>query len=325
MPLLRHPANPILTRRDVPAIPPYLVDVSSVFNPGAFREGERTVLLLRVQSRGRETFLVPAESEDGVRFQVHPSAVAVRGLERIGGRVFHLYDPRITLLDGVPRVVLAADTDRGCRVVLGRLHDLDTLEITGIVFDTDSRNGVLFPERIEGNYVLLERPNLAGNPGDPPSGESIVLSVSPDLRNWRRRGVVFSGRPHYWDERIGAGPPPVKTREGWLLLYHGVATHFASVWIYQAGVALLDLRDPGRVIARGRANVLEPRELYECVGQVPNVVFPSGWIVERLDGDGFALRESPVRVYYGAADTSVGLATGTIGGLLDACREGSNA
>jgi len=113
----------------------------------------------------------------------------------------------------------------------------------------------------------------------------------------------------------------VRTRHGWLLLYHGVATHFGSANIYQAGVALLDLEDPSRLIGRSRENVLEPRTLYELVGQVPNVVFPSGMIVDGLDADGFAVEASPVRVYYGAADTSVCLATGTIGGLLSSLED----
>jgi predicted GH43/DUF377 family glycosyl hydrolase len=101
-----------------------------------------------------------------------------------------------------------------------------------------------------------------------------------------------------------------------------VATHFASVNISQAGVALLDLADPARVIARGRYNILEPREPYECVGQVPNVVFPTGLVTQRVDPDGCAPAEARVHLYYGAADTVVCLATATIGGLLDACRAG---
>ncbi len=131
----------------------------------------------------------------------------------------------------------------------------------------------------------------------------------------------MQGRWRYWDELIGSGPPPVKTKEGWLHLYHGVATHFASVNIYQAGVVLLDLKDPTRVIARSRGNILEPRELYEMVGQVPNVVFPSGMIVEETDPEGFAPGESSVKVYYGAADTCIGLATTTVAALLQAARE----
>jgi beta-1,4-mannooligosaccharide/beta-1,4-mannosyl-N-acetylglucosamine phosphorylase len=101
-------------------------------------------------------------------------------------------------------------------------------------------------------------------------------------------------------------------------VYHGIATHFGSVNIYQAGVALLDLEDPLRVVGRSRDNVLEPRKMYELVGQVPNVVFPSGMIVDEVDDEGFATDESKLRLYYGAADSTVCLATGTVGGLLSA-------
>jgi beta-1,4-mannooligosaccharide/beta-1,4-mannosyl-N-acetylglucosamine phosphorylase len=133
---------------------------------------------------------------------------------------------------------------------------------------------------------------------------------------------LISGRFHYWDEFIGSGPPPVKTRQGWLHLYHGVAGHFGSSNIYQAGALLLDLHDPSKVLGRCRCNILEPRELWELTGQVPNVVFPSGMVVERQDAGGFALPESPVKIYYGAADTVVGLATATVQDLLDAAMEG---
>ena len=94
---------------------------------------------------------------------------------------------------------------------------------------------------------------------------------------------LIEGRFHYWDEFIGSGPPPVKTRQGWLHIYHGVAGHFGSSNIYQAGVMLLDLNDPSKVLARSWCNILEPRELFELTGQVPNVVFPSGMIVKDFD------------------------------------------
>ena len=151
------------------------------------------------------------------------------------------------------------------------------------------------------------------------SGDEIVLSRSDDLLDWRAVAPVMRGRLHCWDELIGPGPPPVKTREGWLLVYHGIATHLASACIYQAGVALLALDDPSTVLARSRNNILEPRELYEMTGQVPNVVFPSGMIVEGYDEQGFAHTDGRALIYYGAADTSVGLATATVGELIAAC------
>jgi len=323
MPLTRHPGGPILTRTDIPAIAPHLIDVTSVFNPGATLFRGHPLLLVRVQNRGRETFLLAAESDDGVRWRVRDRAVRWRGLERVPGLIHHLYDPRITRLGDDYLVGVAIDVDETCRIGIARTRDFEELELLGLASTDDSRNGVLFPERIGGRYAMLERPNRFQPPDGPPTGDAIVLSCSDDLLRWERAGAVIAGRPHFWDERIGAGPPPVKTRAGWLLVYHGVATHFGSANIYQAGVVLLALDDPSRVIARGRYNILEPRAPYETTGQVPNVVFPSGWIVEGSKAGGFAPEDARVLLYYGAADTVVGLATGTVRDLLAACREGA--
>jgi len=315
MPLTRD-ANPLVTPRDIPAPRPDLVDVSSVFNPGAVRWNDRELLLLRVQTRGRTTVLLPAE-------------VKSRGIEIIGGPIdpgvlepmpTHIYDPRLTLLDGTLYAVCAADYEEGCALVTLATEDFQHWEFVGVDTETDERNGVLFPERVGGRYLRLERPNRMAVDGGPPTGSTITCSASSDLLTWERVGEVMDGRPRRWDEIIGSGPPPVKTREGWLHLYHGVATHFASVNIYQAGVVLLDLDEPWRVLHRGALNILEPRESWELTGQVPNVVFPSGMCVDRFDEEGFALPESAVRVYYGAADTVVGRATATIGELLDDAR-----
>ncbi|MCB9474850.1 MAG: glycoside hydrolase family 130 protein [Candidatus Delongbacteria bacterium] len=319
--LRRSGHGPLLSPAQLPpGLPSFLQDASSVFNPGAIRlDDGSTVLLLRVQSRGRETALLRANARPGQAFDISPDPVRLRGLERIPGQVFHIYDPRITRLEGELLVVLALDTDRGGRLAIARGHDLQELELVGLTGDEDTRNGVLFPERIGGRIWLLDRPNRAQTPGEPASGESIRALSSTDLREWREEGVLFSGRPHYWDERIGAGPPPLKVREGWLLMYHGVATHFGAAGIYQAGVALLDRENPTRVLARCRENILEPREPWELVGQVPNVVFPSGWTVSHQDTDGCAPPDAEISVYYGAADTCVGHARCTVGELVEAC------
>ncbi len=317
----RDPGNPILTRGDIPAIPPLLTDATSVFNPGAVKAGGITYLMLRVQARSRETFLVMAESADGRRFVVRPRAVELEGLERVRERIYHVYDARITALEGAHYVMFALDMDGGCRLGLARTEDLEEFRFLGLTSTDDVRNGVLFPEKIGGQYLRLERPNKARLEGGPTTGSEIWLAGSDDLVGWRRIGPVMGGRFHYWDEYIGSGPPPVKTKQGWLHIYHGVATHFGSANIYQAGVVLLDLDDPTKVLGRSRGNILEPREPYELCGQVPNVVFPSGMVVEDFDAEGCALPASPVRVYYGAADTCVGLAVTTIGELLAATAE----
>ena len=317
----RHPGNPILTRADIPDVPPLLTDATSVFNPGAIEAGGRTVLMLRVQARSRETFLMLAESADGVRFSVIPEIVKLEGLEEVRERVYHVYDARLTRLEGAYYVMFAMDMDGGCQLGLARSEDLRRFRFLGVTSTDDVRNGVLFPEKVGGVYLRLERPNRARQAGGPTTGSEIWLAESDDLIRWRPRGPVMAGRFHYWDEFIGSGPPPVKTRRGWLHVYHGVATHFGSANIYQAGVSLLDLADPSKLLGRSRGNILEPREMYELAGQVPNVVFPSGMIVEELDADGFAPPSSPDRIYYGAADTVVGLAETTVGELLAAAAE----
>jgi predicted GH43/DUF377 family glycosyl hydrolase len=318
----RHPINPILTRDQIPPIPPELVNVSSVFNPGAIKDGSTYRLMLRVQSRSRETFLVMAESIDGVIFKAESRIVHFRGIEKIKEKIFHIYDARITRLDERFYIMFAMDMQNGCHLGLGVTDDFISFEFLGITSDEDIRNGVLFPEKINGKYYRMDRPNKARHSDGPTSGSTIWLSESGNLLDWKPTAPLIHGRFHHWDEFIGSGPPPVKTRKGWLHIYHGVASHFGSSNIYQAGVILLDLNDPSIILGRCRYNILEPREIWELTGQVPNVTFPSGMIVEEYDSEGFAIESSEVKVYYGAADTSVGLAITTIAELLSAALEG---
>jgi beta-1,4-mannooligosaccharide/beta-1,4-mannosyl-N-acetylglucosamine phosphorylase len=318
----RSSKNPILTRKDIPSIPPHLIDVTSVFNPGAVKIDDKYLLMLRVQSRSRETFFVMANSRNGIDFSVADEIVEFRGLEKVSERIYHVYDARITKLDDGYYIMFAMDTDSGCHLGLGRTQDFKHFEFLGITSDEDMRNGVLFPEKINGKFLRMDRPNRSRLDSGPTTGSTIWLSESDDLIHWRPQAPVFSGRFHYWDEYVGSGPPPVKTRSGWLHVYHGVATHFGSSNIYQAGVVLLDLQDPSKLVSRCGLNILEPRELYELIGQVPNVVFPSGMIVEEFDDEGYALVDSVVKIYYGASDTVVGLAATTVQELLDATNGG---
>jgi beta-1,4-mannooligosaccharide/beta-1,4-mannosyl-N-acetylglucosamine phosphorylase len=313
--------NPILTRKAVPPVPPLLTDITSVFNPGAVIQHNGYHLILRVQARSRETFLMVAESADGANFVVKPELVHFEGIEKVRERIYHIYDARLTPLEGDIYIMFAMDMDSGCQLGLGRTRDFKKFEFLGITSNEDIRNGVLFPEKIGGRYLRMDRPNKARLEGGPTTGSTIWLSESDDLIRWTPVAPLISGRFHYWDELIGSGPPPVKTREGWLHIYHGVATHFGSANVYQAGVMLLDLKDPSKVLGRCRHNILEPRAIYELAGQVPNVVFPSGMIVEKVDKDGFAQPASPVKVYYGAADTVVGMAETTVKDLLTAAKE----
>lgn len=317
----RYQNNPVLTRQDIPNIAPQLIDATSVFNPGAiFFEG-KYLLMLRVQSRSRETFMVMAESNDGKNFTVENKIVNFKGIEKIKEKIYHIYDARISKIDGIYYIMFAMDMDGGCQLGLAKTSNFKDFDFIDIVSNEDIRNGVLFPEKINEKYMRLDRPNKARHSNGTTSGSVIWLSESKDLINWEPVSPIIEGRFHYWDEFIGSGPPPVKTRHGWLHIYHGVAGHFGSSNIYQAGVLLLDLNNPQKVISRSWCNILEPREMYELVGQVPNVVFPSGMIVKDYDSEGFAKDDSEVYVYYGAADTSVGLAISTIKELISLSKQ----
>ncbi len=309
--------NPIISPKNIVSSNPAMIDVSSVFNPGAIKYDGKIILLMRVQNRGRETLIVKAESNDGIKFVIENTPIEISGLERPGETIFHIYDSRITYLEGIFYIMLAVDVVGKCLLGIIQTQDFNTFEFLGFTGNEDIRNGVLFPERINGKYVRFDRPNKKELESGAATGDAIWYSESDDLINWPVTRLVMEGRLHFWDENIGAGPPPVKTEKGWLLIYHGIAMHYQP--IYQAGVVLLDLNEPWRVISRGRYNVLEPREMWEMVGQVPNVVFPTGIIVESYDENGFANNSSEVKLYYGAADTHIGLATSTIQSLIDAC------
>ncbi len=315
--LVRHRYNPIITREDVSAALSANPDVTSVFNPGAVKWQNRYFLMLRVQFRSRATSMLMAESDDGVNFTIRNEPLHLQGIEEVDERIYHCYDPRITRIDSIFYVMFAMDMESGCRLGLAESADLREFFFKGIVSDRDNRNGVLFPQKIRGRYARFDRPNVTELAGGVASGSSIWLSESDDLLTWKPVGIAATGNPHYWDELIGAGPPPVKTEKGWLLVYHGIARHFHP--IYQAGAMLLDLDNPLKVIARGKNNILEPREMYEMVGQVPNVVFPNGMIVDDYDDSGFARPSSRMLVYYGAADTCVCLAETTVEKTIDAC------
>ena len=313
----RYSKSPIISPKDIVSSHPEMIDVSSVFNPGGIQFDNKILLLLRVQNRGRETLTVKATSDDGIHFSIDNQPVIFSGMDNFDEIVFHIYDPRITKIENTYFVMAAMDVVGKCLLGLFTTKDFYSLEFLGIKGEEDNRNGVLFPEKINGKYTSFDRPNKSLVESGVTTGNAIWYSESDDLIKWESKKLVMEGRLHYWDEYIGAGPPPVKTQKGWLMVYHGIAMHYQP--IYQVGVVLLDLNEPWKVISRGRYNVLEPREMWEMVGQVPNVVFPTGLIVSSVDDNGFAIPSSEIKLYYGAADTHVGLATSTIQELIDAC------
>lgn len=179
------------------------------------------------------------------------------------------------------------------RVALAITEDFQSFARLGVILpEMDNKNAVLFPEKVGGEFVLLHR--------IPPD---MWIATSGDLKHWRQHRVVLRTRPSLWDERrLGAGPPPVRTEAGWLVCYHGVDHHNA----YRAGFVLLDGRDPSRVLGRSIVPALEPVLPWEILGQTPRVVFPSGMVC----------REDELFVYYGAADSVIGLVRGSVREIL---------
>ena len=214
------------------------------------------------------------------------------------------YDPRLTKIDD-DYVITWCNGFHGPCIGIGKTVDFREFDMLENALLPYNRNGVLFPKKINGDYLLLSRPS---DNGHTPFGD-IFLSHSKDLIHWGRHRFVMKPE-HPWEStKIGAGPAPIETSEGWLLIYHGVLTS-CNGFVYHFGAALLDLDQPWRVIARAKEYLMSPQALYEQVGDVPNVVFPCAAI---SDGDKIA-------IYYGCADTATGLAFCRLADIFDFVR-----
>lgn len=319
--LKRHPANPILTPD-----PQRPWESGAVFNCGATIADDGRIYLLyravprgyirRANGRGYDNYISSigcATSEDGVHFRRfdHPVIEPVDEFDRFGCE-----DPRVTRLEMEGQALYLvtytalfapAYSSYGNRVALASTRDFHTFQKHGVVIpDLEDKDAVIFPALIKGRIAMLHRivPNIQLVYFD-----DFEQMTNPREDFWSGYLAALNDftvmRPQYeWEARkIGAGPPPIETEEGWLLLYHGVDDRR----VYRMGAALLDLEDPLKVRARSPYPLLEPEEPYEREGDVPNVVFPEGAIV--MDG--------VLYMYYGGADKCCCLATVELRELLD--------
>lgn len=301
-PLLhRHDRNPILTSADWP------YPINTVYNPGATRLPDGTTLLLcRVEDRRGHSHFCAARSANGVdgwRIDARPTLMAdpEHFPEEAGG----IEDPRITYVPELEKyaVVFAAYTRDGPGVALAFTEDFVHFERYGVIMPPEDKDAALLPHRIGGNWALIHRPVSAPQ-------AHMWISYSADLRHWGSHGLMLEARQGaWWDaNKIGLSPPPIQTPQGWLVIYHGVRMT-AGGCLYRLGLALFDLEAPERCLARGDEWIFGPEEPYERVGDVGNVVFPCGYTIAS-DGD-------TIYLYYGAADTSIALATGSVGAMLE--------
>jgi predicted GH43/DUF377 family glycosyl hydrolase len=297
----RHSTNPIIQARDLP------YQANAVFNAAATRCGDDTLLLLRVEDRRGLSHLTVARSRDGVtnwRIDARPTLPA--DPENYPEEIWGIEDPRITRIDELDlwAVVYTAYSRGGPLVSLATTRDFKAFERKGVVMPPEDKDAALFPARFNGRWAMLHRPV----PGFAGVGAHIWISFSPDIKHWGDHQILLTARKGgWWDaNKVGLSPPPLRTEKGWLILYHGVR-NTASGCIYRLGLALLDLEDPTRLLARADEWVFGPEEVYETAGDVDKVVFPCGWLVEGDD----------VRMYYGGADKCIALATARVSELLD--------
>ena len=299
--------NPILTAQQMPFL------AEAVLNPGAAEVNGEVVLLLRVENTAGYSSVHVARSRNGVdHWDISPKALLQHGDPHWPYEKWGCEDARATYLDEQKQWYIAytAYSPAGAAVGMARTRDFERAERTGLVLSPNNKDACLFPQRFDGKpgrrWALLHRPNAGGGI------ENIWIVYSSDLLHWGEPHCVLrEGEGPAWDAvRVGSGPPPILTKHGWLLLYHGVKM-YAGEMAYRTGAALLDLNKPQKVLARSSNCIFKAAALYEMTGLVPNVVFPTGLL----------LRGEDLWMYYGAADTCVCLATARLQSVLDALEE----
>ena len=330
--ITRHPKNPLLTAEDVP------YDAALIFNAGVAKYQGRYVMVFRNDCGVRDnhphvTNLGLAFSDDGIDWQVAPepcwdtervvkASAGLYGAEDVArAEISRVYDPRLTVIDGRCYMCFATDTRHGLRGGIAVTDDFESFEILSLSAP-DNRNMVIFPEKVGGMYVRLERP-MTFTGSSTPNRFHVWSSLSPDMRFWgASRPVLGAESVPFANDKIGPAAPPVKTPKGWLTTFHAVdidesrgKNGWEARWIkrYTIGIMLLDLNDPQRVVGMSKAPLVAPEAVYEISGGYRNhAIFPCGMILED---------SGEVRIYYGAADTVECLVTADVGDLLALCSE----
>jgi predicted GH43/DUF377 family glycosyl hydrolase len=299
----RHPANPILTAEDWP------YPANAVFNPAAAQVNGTTVVLARVEGLTGISHLTAARSDNGIDDWSVDREPLLAPAPGIDSEQWGLEDARTVWVPELGKwtITCTAYGPAGPAVFLATTDDFGTVERQGIIKQPEDKNAALLPDRVDGKWILFHRPKTEFGA----SRGGILLSRSEDLISWSAPETVLQPREGaWWDSlRIGLGPPPLRTEHGWLLIYHGVKETVGGC-IYRVGLALTALEEPTRLLRRLPEWVLAPLAPYERDGDVPNVVFPCGLVHDAESGD--------VRLYYGAADTSICVATARLDELLDA-------
>ena len=301
MEIVKFENNPVLTVKDIS------FKANSIFNPGAVKFNNEYLLLCRVELPfGRSSFVI-ARSKNGKKFKVDdkPCLNPSDHGEFNDLTEWGIEDPRITYIENKYLITYSGYSKYLPLVMLAETVDFKSFKILGPITEPSNKDSALFPEKINGYYWKMDRPS-----SDPHN--SIWVNKSKDLIHWGEFRCMISPIPGTWaTDKIGGSTPPVKTEEGWLFLFHGVRI-FGTSSIYKIGVMLVDIDKPWIVKGYSRDPILVPDKLYERVGDVQNVVFTNGWIVED---------NGKVKIYYSGADTNICLAETSIKYLLSLCKQ----
>ncbi len=316
--------RPILTKDDMP------YDASLVFNAGVTKFNGKYIMIFRNDygvdkeqfesgNRGLKTAVGVAVSDNGIdNWVVSPKPLIDSA--NMNGECIRLYDPRITVIDGNPYLCLAKDTKHGVCGCIAKINEsFDEFEIISSTVP-DNRNMVLFPEKINGMYVRLERPFPVYSRWGQDRFD-IWISKSPDLKYWGESELLLGVEDvPFANDKIGPAAPPIKTEKGWLTTFHAVdldksrgKNGWEDSWKkrYTAGIMLLDLQDPTKVIGMYKEPlIVADKDFENHNGFRQNVIFPGGMVAEE---------DGTVKIYYGAADTVVCAATAKIDDLIDLC------
>jgi len=296
----RYDKNPILTAKDIP------YQVSTVHNAGVTKFNDKYIMLFRSHLHNGRSVIGIAESDDGFNFTPRKEPFLVPEKGGVFGEYeeYGVEDVRISNIDGKYYLTYSAYSHHGVRIGLAVTEDFKHVERISLITQADLRNVVIFPEKINGKYVRLDRPHSEISPW------AVWISYSPDLVHWGDSKVVMKPQSYHWDEmKIGPGATPFKTDKGWLNIYHGVFDTMAGA-VYRLGVALHDLNDPSIILGMSDKWILEPVDPWERTGYVPNVVFTCG-VAPEDDGT--------VKIYWGGADTVMCAGTAKIDELVNLC------
>lgn len=302
--LWRYSQNPVIGRYETP-------HSNSIFNSAVVPYKDGFAGVFRVDDKNRRMRLHVGFSKDGIQWNIRPEKIEFTCPDPEIGEWVYGYDPRVVKMEG-KYYVTWCNGYHGPTIGVAWTEDFETFHQLENAYLPFNRNGVLFPRKINGNYAMLSRPSDNGHTafGD------IFYSESPDMVFWGKHRHVMAPAPFEvsaWQcLKVGAGPIPIETSEGWLMIYHGVLRS-CNGYVYAFGSALLDKEQPWKMIARSGEYLISPLEQYECMGDVPNVTFPCAAIHDAKTGR--------IAIYYGCADSVTGLAFGYIDEIIHFTKE----